>query len=88
MSRLCVPYNYGCFLFLNYDPLIVPLCLFCIIYILVQAITHTEFSREDVSSFESDAPTILANRPILHCCRSSCFYLMIKLTEDSFVLLP
>ena len=49
-SRSCVAYNYGCFLLLKYGPLIAFLWFsFCIIYYLAYAITHSEFSRDDVS---------------------------------------
>ena len=48
--------NYGCFLFLSNCPSIVFLCLFCIIYILVFTITHSEFSQDNVSGTRMNVP--------------------------------
>ena len=45
-----------CFLFLIYGPLVVLLCLFCIIDFLVHAITHSEFSKDDVSDSRINIP--------------------------------
>ena len=61
------------------------LCLFCIIHILIHAITHSEFSQDDVlgtrmnfllSTFESDAPNVLENVLIFCCWRSSILHIM------------
>ena len=60
-SRRCVPYNNGRFPFLSCGPLIVFLCLFCVIYSLFM-----------ISSCNI-APTVLANGPILRRWQSSCF---------------
>ena len=42
--------------FLSNCPSIVFLCLFCIIYILVHAITNSEFSQDDVLGTRISVP--------------------------------
>ena len=42
---------------LSYCPLIVLLCLFCIIYTLVHAINHSELSQNDVSCVRMSVPS-------------------------------
>ena len=82
-SSSCVPYNYSCFLFLSYGPLIVFQFLFCIIYFLVHAITRSEFSQDYVLGtrmsvppfyFESNAQTVLANGGALVLFSGNCVH--------------